>query len=86
MKYPESIYAKYEIEEKDICGERHYCLVRVWSFFGIKCRSAVKVSPVTGETGYTDGRRWHRRKSVITSCVRDLRMQAEWGYEWKMTK
>lgn len=43
MNYPESIYNKYEIIEKDIYGEKHYCLVRIYSIFGITIRRKVKV-------------------------------------------
>ena len=36
MKYPEHIYRKFEIAEKDICGEKHYALVEVKKFLFFK--------------------------------------------------
>jgi hypothetical protein len=84
MIYPKSIYKKYEVVEKDICGEKHYGLVVICSFFGIKWKKHVKVS----DLGYIRdwGRTWWRRKSLITSAIKDDHMMSEWAFERKMTK
>lgn len=84
MNYPESIYRKYEIVEKMICGEKHYGLVRVKSFFGIKYKVLVKVS----EHGYIRdwGQSWHRAKYLCTSAIQDDNLMQEWAFERKMTK
>ena len=84
MNYPKSIYKKYEVAEKDICGEKHYGLVVVCSFFGIKWKKHVKVS----DLGYIRdwGHTWWRSKSLITSAIKDAHHMSEWAFERKMTK
>lgn len=84
MNYPESIYKKYEIVEKDICGEKHYGLVMVCNLFGFTWRKHVKVS----EHGYicSFGRTWRNNKHLITSAIADAHLMAEWAFERKMTK
>ena len=64
MNYPESIYNKYEIIEKDIYGEKHYCLVRIYSIFGFTFRRKVQVSR-HGFISSISGNRWHISKSVL---------------------
>jgi hypothetical protein len=84
VNYPKSIYKKYEIVEKDICGEKHYGLVVVCSLFGFKWKRTVKVC----EFGHIrdSGRTWRRDKSLITAAINYDHMMSEWAFERKMTK
>lgn len=84
MNYPESIYHKYEIVENVIYGEKHYGLVRVKSFLGIKYKVLVKVSEFGTIRDY--GRSWHRQEGLCISAIQDDNLMQEWAFERKMTK
>lgn len=84
MNYPKSIYNKYEIIEKDIYGEKHYCLVRIYSIFGITIRSKVKVE--AGRISLIDGKRWYPNKKILEEAVKFDNTYQEYKFNKKVTK
>lgn len=92
MNYPEHIYNKYEIVEKDIYGQKHYGLVRVYSFFGIKIKRHIKVrcnmfdSRIGRIDGIISGKKWHKYKHTITSAIESERAMQEYYFEEKVCK
>lgn len=85
MNYPESIYNRYEIIEKDIYGEKHYCLVRIYSIFGFTFRRKVQVSR-HGFISSISGNRWHISKSVLEEAIRFDNGCQELRFREKVTK
>lgn len=89
MNYPDRIYPKLEIVEKDICGVTHYGVVRVYNLFGIKFERHWKVSETTFDPrGRVSrrGSRWHTSKSVIESAINHYYQYKEWLFRGKMIK
>lgn len=89
MNYPDKIYPKLEIVEKDICGVTHYGVVRIYNLFGIKFKRHWKVSgdtydPGGGFIGW--GRRWHTSKGVIEGAISNYYQYKEYLFREKMTK
>lgn len=93
MNYPESIYNKYEIIEKDIYGEKHYCLVRIYSIFGIMIRRKVKVVSFLSHSGNWYGyigdyypNTWHKYRSIVETAIERDNEEQEWKFREKVTK
>lgn len=87
MNYPESIYNKYEIIEKDIYGEKHYCLVRIYSIFGISFRRKMKVTDaLAGRISISTGKRWHSNKNTLEEAVKFDDSYQEYKFRKKVTK
>lgn len=89
MNYPDKIYPKLEIVEKDICGETHYGVVRVYNLFGIEFKRHWKVSSFTfGPKGRVSrwGNRWHTSKVVIEDAITRYYQYKEYLFREKMTK
>lgn len=82
MKYPEHIYRKFEIAEKDICGEKHYALVEVKKFLLFKWKKVCSVSCF----GFISelGLKWHNRKGLILDTIEYEKEQDEVKFEFKM--
>lgn len=91
MNYPEHIYNTYEIVEKDICGEKHYGLVRVYKLFGFEFSRQLQVNQaVTGGSGYIrncySSQKWHNDEHIILSAVVNDNREKEAEFRRKMTK
>lgn len=88
MNYPEHIYKQYEIVEKDILGKKHFGLVRVYNFFGIKIRRHLAIcrASYAGYFGGFNPRKWWDTKYTIESCIRDERWKAEYEYHERLSK
>ena len=88
MNYPDKIYPKLEIAEKDICGETHYGLVREYYILGIKFKRHWKVHETLFGGGRVSGygNRWHNSKTVVESAITRYYRDKEWLFREKMTK
>lgn len=88
MNYPKHIYKQYEIVEKDIHGEKHYGLVRVYNFFGIKIRRQLKVccSYPGGYFGGTDQRKWWNSRFTIEDSIKQDHEHSEDLFRKSVTK
>ena len=84
MNYPENIYRKFEIVEKEIYGEKHYGLVQVHSFLGITWR---KLMPVVSD-GFIHvwGVKWRTSKSLIEEVITYENRRDEDSFRYKVTK
>lgn len=87
MNYPEHIYNTYEIVEKDICGEKHYGLVRVYNIFGWKFRRHVRVYDGCHTAWISStGVRWLPSKHQIQAAIEDDNSNKEYKFRRKVTK
>jgi hypothetical protein len=90
VNYPENIYSKYEIIEKDICGEKHYGLVKICKFLFWEYGKQIKVYSSTSGFGRIDpwagGSKWHNSKLTIVSAIEWEREMQEYYFAKKMTK
>ena len=88
MDYPEHIYSKFEIIEKEIYGEVHYCAVKVsdWGWFKIKKRMKVYDCQPGGFFSNYGGRTWNRSRLAVERAIQKHHMEAEWAFEKKVTK
>lgn len=89
VDYPDKIYPKLEVVEKDICGVTHYGVVRVYNFFGIKFKRHWKVV----ETFFWPrgrisrwGNRWHTSKAVAEDAILHYYRYKEHLFRMKRTK
>ena len=90
-KYPEHIYNKYELEFKDIMGDRHFSLVRVYNVLGIKIRVRQKFTYGVTFVSCGYGQSWHRelvshrtQEKESDEVLRILKTQAELSYLSKL--
>lgn len=86
MNYPESIYRTYEIAEKDIYGEKHYALVRVYDIFGFKIRMKIKMYEFSCEHGVAGLKTWYKDRKDIEYAIEGSRRNAEARFRKKVTK
>lgn len=88
MNYPDKIYPKLEIVEKDICGETHYGLVRVYNLFGIEFKRHWKVHETLSGGGRVSryGNRWHNSKTIVDRAITHYYQYKEFLFREKMTK
>lgn len=86
MNYPESIYRTYEIAEKDIYGEKHYALVRVYDIFGFKIRRKIKIYEFSCDHGYFNLKTWYKGKKFIEDVIEGNHKASEARFREKVTK
>lgn len=90
MNYPKYIYRKYEIAEKEIYGEKHYGLVRIYDFILFKFKKLQWVASFSNYSGHISdgdlfGRKWHRSKLILKSAIEKDNQEQEWKFEKKVT-
>lgn len=89
MNYPDHIYKEYEIVEKDIYGEKHYALVRVYRLLGFKFKRMLGVYDSTdGRRGWisSSGKRWYSNRSIVDAALKEAHTTAELLFEHEVTK
>lgn len=89
MNYPEHIYRKFEIIEKDILGEKHYAAVQVREYlFGLIKFKKLKL--ITSFDTFTDwsygGTTWHSSKRVVDEAIKKAKEDDEVTYYHEMVK
>lgn len=80
IEYPKSIYKKYDIVEKEILGKKHYCLVRIYNFLGIKIPKRLKVAGYPCRISEYCGRFWHDNIRIIQDTIQSEKEDAEYKY------
>lgn len=88
MNYPDKIYNSFEIVVKDIYGERHYGLVKLYKFLGVTFRRHVKVwgDGGNGVIWSSLGKRWHTSTMVLESAIKHDNDAQEKRFKERMTK
>ncbi|MBG23686.1 MAG: hypothetical protein CMF22_10210 [Idiomarinaceae bacterium] len=90
MKYPDKIYRKLEIVEKEIHGETFYGCVEHKSFLGLRRKKMVRIhqnifNKNLGHFSY-DGVRWVDSKKCVEDCIDTVHRVAELRFKRKVTK
>lgn len=89
MNYPEHIYSKFEILEKEIYGEKHYCAVKVYGWGWFKIKRKMKVYWYSSSRAWFcnhSGVTWHKYKSIIENAINSAHQDAEDKFHYKVTK
>ena len=87
MNYPENIYRTYEIAEKEIFGEKHFALVRVYNFLGIKFCKFEYVEEGWYKSNISFyGQTWHPYKSTIQDAILSDNETQERKFRNRVTK
>ncbi len=91
MKYPDHIYNKFEIVEKEICGETHYGLVKVYNIFGMELKKHKRVESncldtTIGRIAFEGGQKWHSKLVTIQSAIDWDNIMKEYKFRNKVTK
>jgi len=87
MNYPEHIYSKFKIIEKEIYGQTHYCAVKESNFLGFTFYKNMKVRRLF-PGGYFDssGATWCEDKSSVLSAIKSWHQREEWRFAEKVRK
>lgn len=91
MNYPDKIYKKFEIVEKDICGKTFYGVKRVVSVLGVKFKYHKKINqnsfmPHCGRFDSFNSRKWVDNKSCAKDAIEWENVMTEYNFKKKVTK
>lgn len=84
MNYPDNIYRKFEIIEKEILGVKHYGLVEIINILGFKLKIKRRVDVSGFIFDHKDwAPMWHKNYEVMKKTIEYENEKDEKKYYWR---